>query len=159
MKNPQETRRRWEEQKPLARVAFFGTNGPEEDAVYALKLTGLGNEMLSMAVDRRGHLARIIVPAPHLIFLVDMTPTKAQFSCDTRIYLDGGFSVDTHASSIRHHLSRHLSMIIKVGKERARALVSRYAVQEIVPLVDDGDDVGLLSIDDKYHSELWPELG
>jgi len=157
MKNrQQETRETWERREPVARVAFFGVNGCEEDAVYDHVITG--GDMLSMAVDRRGHLARVLVPWERVSFFVDLSPRPAP-KADVRVYMDGGASLDVGLSTMSRIVDGVWGMLGIYQGQGVRALVSQHMIQEIVPLHDFGDDVSPLLVSDPYNSELWPEFG
>ena len=155
-------RKRWEEKSPVARVGFFGATGPEEDAVYAFQATG--NDMLAMAVDRRGHLASVVVTVPHLIYLVDMNPRVARGApADARVFLDGGPALDIVTSTISNLpdfvLRGAMQCMADSAGARVRALISHTAIREIVPLNDPADDFAFISVSPECSSELWPELG
>ncbi len=155
-------RERWEQRKPLARVAFFGNQGPEDDAVYEVRATG--NDMLALAIDRRGYLASIVITMPHLIYLVDMTPRQAGGDpADARVFLDGGTSLDIVTSTIRNLpdfvLRGAMQGMVDTGGQRVRALISHTAIREIVPLNEPSDDIAFLSVSSECSTELWPELG
>lgn len=152
-------RERWESRQPLARVAFFGALGPEEDALYDMAPTG--DCLLSLAVDRRGHLARVLVPSSHLIYIVDKTPRQASGApADCRIVFANDRSLDVVLSTIRMSSAVRgmWSCMVYYLDSRVRALVSEHAIREIVPLRDDDEDVVLLTVSDVFDDELWPEL-
>lgn len=156
-RSQRETRERFETSSPVARVGFFGTKGPEEDAVYDFVLTG-GNS-LSMALDRRGHLARVLVVPEHLIYLVDLTPRQMPARADVRVYLDGGMSFDAVLGTLYRQVPEIWGSVFAYHGQAVRGLFSQHALQEIVPLHDLGDDVSLLTLHESFNTELWPEMG
>jgi hypothetical protein len=157
MKNRlQEMRDLWEKREPVARVAFFGVNGCEEDAVYDHVITG--GDMLSMAVDRRGHLARVLVPWEHVVFFVDLSPRPSP-RVDVRVYMDGGASLDVELSTMSRILIGAWAVLAVYQGHGVRAMISQHMIQEIVPLRDFGDDVEPLVLADMFNSKIWPEFG
>jgi hypothetical protein len=155
-------RERWEAREPIARVAFFGNSGVEEDAVYAFQSTGM--DMLSMAIDRRGHLASVVITVPHLIYLVDKNPRVAGGApADARVFLDGdavlNIVTSTMAALPDTALAGCWQAMVYEGASRVRALVSQTSIREIVPLKELEDDFVFISIPAERSCELWPELG
>lgn len=150
-------RERWEAQTPVARAAFNGFRGTEEDAVYEYALTG-GGAMLTMAVDRGGYLARVLVPLERLIFFVDLVPTEPP-KVDARVYLDGGAALDINLATlllVRPGLWSAKFVYHGVG---ARGVFGQLAIKEIVLLDDVDENPQLLRVKNTMGSEIWPEFG
>jgi hypothetical protein len=157
-KSPHEIRELFESSSPIARVGFFGAKGPEEDAVYDFMVTG-GGGMLSMTVDRGGHLARVLTASERLIYLFDLTPRQMPARADVRVYLDGNMSFDAILKTVCRMSGELWGSVFSHRGQAVRGLFSQHALQEIVPLHDTGDDISLLTLHDEYTCELWPEMG
>lgn len=160
--NVDDVRRRWDQNNPLARVAFFGTRGAEEVAAYGL--TGTGHGFLSMAVDRHnGYLTTVAVHVSHLVYVVDRAVRQVRGKpASARVFFDNGQTLDAVIEDARLHpaLGREaLSCFVYEAAGRVRAILGAGSISEIVPLHDDGQDLKLLTLSDDFSDELWPELG
>ena len=151
-------RQRWEKSAPVARVAFRGARGTEVAEVYDFQATG--HAMWTMAISRNNFLSRILIASQHLLFIVGLrTFTGSDFKVDVRIHLDDGFHLDALLSSIHPHVYGAWEALVLYGGVPTRALISQFAMIEIVPLHDTDEDIELLSVDNVFSCELWPELG
>lgn len=149
-------RERWEEQKPIARVGFFGHRGPEQSEVYGMQMTA--PNMFSMAVNRRGHLASVAFTTFRLIYLVDINPRQARGpEANARIFLDPELSIDVVTSTMSMFSPDIYQAMADFAGDRVRALIGAASVQEITFLRDDGDFT-FIDIAGQDVPELWPEL-
>ena len=154
-------RKRWEEQTPIARTAFFGARGSEQVEVYDFKLAG--PDMLAMAVNRSGHLASVAVTTARLVYLVDNNPRQARGpDADVRMFLDPDMSFDVVSSTVRllpeSVMSGVYEMMVDFAGDRVRALMGYGSIREVVPLKDDPDVFNFISILPERACELWAEL-
>lgn len=149
---------RWEAREPLARVAFFGSRGPEEVPVYEFTWTG---GCLSLAVDRHnGVLTRVLVPSSHLIYLIDRTPRTARGMPPTvRAFFDNGQALDLSLGLVEKvpSINNAIACFAYETAGRVRVLISLDGVQEMVPLNQEQDDLITMSMHDSC--EIWPEFG
>jgi hypothetical protein len=153
-------RERWEDRKPVARVAFFGARGPEQVDVYGFSVAG--PDMLAMAVNRSNHLASVSVTTARLVYFVDTNPRHVRGpDADARVFLDPDMSFDVVTSTMRMipSMSGVYEMMTDFAGGRVRALMGAGSIREMVPLHDLPDGFNFVTIEPERSCELWPELG
>jgi hypothetical protein len=124
--------------------------------VYEIAATG--HAMWTVAAARNNFLSRVLIPSQHLLFIVGLDPRPA-FDFDVRIYLDEGIHLDASLPSMHPHIYGAWEAMVDYAGTPSRALISQFAIREVVPHDEDSTDVKLLSVTDEFSSELWPELG